>query len=238
MSKGFLLAAGLLLVGLPLEPANAWFRGGGWGGMHEGAFGGHWGAVGGYGHWAAGGVTATGHAWGATGNGYGWHGASTSGVHAAGNYDGWAAVGANGHRATGSRYYGGAYGGAYVHSPAVVNGYYGGVGCYAAAAGVPPRRVRPSEPLRVRPSPVPPSELQQRAPIIRLALCTPPCRLVAPTVRTAESPITAATDPGSVHFTAPTGRITMSCPRRNHSIGPMTPWFKWTWRLAEIAARA
>jgi hypothetical protein len=62
---------------------------------------------GGDGHWAAGGVTAGGHAWGATGNAYGWHGASTGGIHAAGNYDGWSAVGPNGHWATGSRYYGG-----------------------------------------------------------------------------------------------------------------------------------
>jgi hypothetical protein len=143
MRKAFLLVAGLLLAGLSLQPASAWFHGGGWGGvgMHEGAFGGHWGAVGGAGHWGAGGVTPSGHAWGATGNGYGWHGASTGGYHAAGNYNGWAAVGPNGHWATGSRYYGGAYGGAYVHSPAVVNGYYGGVGCWACggwgtAAGV------------------------------------------------------------------------------------------------------
>jgi hypothetical protein len=130
MRKSSLLFAGLLLTVPPVQTANAFFRGGAWGGMHEGAFGGHWGAVGGYGHWGAGGVTASGHAWGATGNGYGWHGASTSGVRAAGNYDGWAAVGPDDHWATGSRYYGGSgwYG---VHSPAVVNGYYGGVGCYA-----------------------------------------------------------------------------------------------------------
>jgi len=130
-----LLVAGLLLAGLSFQPANAWFHGGGWGGvgMHEGAFGGHWGAVGGYGHWGAAGVTPGGHAWGATGNGYGWHGAATGGYRAAGNYNGWAAVGPNDHWATGSRYYGGAYGGGWygVHSPAVVNGYYGGVGCWA-----------------------------------------------------------------------------------------------------------
>jgi hypothetical protein len=64
MRKALLSVAGLLLAGLSFQPANAWFRGGGWGaGMHEGAFGGHWGAVGGYGHWAAGGVTPSGHAW-------------------------------------------------------------------------------------------------------------------------------------------------------------------------------
>jgi hypothetical protein len=59
MRKTFLLIAGLLLAGLPLQPANAWFHGGGWGGfhggswsgVHEGAFGGHWGAVGGDRRW-------------------------------------------------------------------------------------------------------------------------------------------------------------------------------------------
>jgi hypothetical protein len=141
MRRAFLLTCGLLLTALPWQRAIAWYHGGGWGGVHEGAVGGHWGAVGGRGRWAAGGVTARGHAWGAAGNGYGWRGASTGGVRAGGNYDGWSAVGPNGHWATGSRYYGGAYGGGYVHSPAVVNGYYGGAGCWGcggwgAAAGV------------------------------------------------------------------------------------------------------
>lgn len=117
------VASAAVLCG-SLGPANAWFHGGG-----TTRFGGHYGAAGSYGDWHAGGVTATGHAWGAAGSGSAWHGASTSGVHA-GGYDGhWAASGPNGHWATGTRWGGAAYGGAY-HPPAVVNHYYGAGGCY------------------------------------------------------------------------------------------------------------
>ena len=61
MRKTFVPAVGLLLAATPLQSADAWFHGGGWGGfhgggwsgVHEGAFGGHWGAVGGGGRWAS-----------------------------------------------------------------------------------------------------------------------------------------------------------------------------------------
>jgi hypothetical protein len=144
MRKYFLLFAASLLVTPPLQPANAWFHAGGWG-AHGGGFDGRWGAVGVTvaGRWVA--SLPTGHAWGAAGNASGWRGASTRGWRAGGNYNSWSAVGPNGHWATGNRYYGGTWRG--VHSPVVVNSYYGGAGCWdcggwGAAAGVAAGRCR------------------------------------------------------------------------------------------------
>ncbi|WP_374547859.1 hypothetical protein [Rhodoblastus sp.] len=114
MRKSFIALFIAVIAALSLQPANAFFRAGGFGGFHAGGF--HAGDAGGFAHGTYVGPHGAAHFSDAGGF---WHGtaAGPDGVYHGGAYGGaW-------------------HGGAYYHSPVVVGAYGGGCpGCWGAGA--------------------------------------------------------------------------------------------------------